>query len=162
MTSVLDVQGAPLSVGNDSTERQAYAFMVPADAIGPSKTFWHVLLTATVTSRAILPGLFTLRWKFAGLSVAILAETLLVSASSTLVAMLYCWIEPGSPDQATLWGIVLQNAGVMVAPAGARNNALTGPVTLASDQLLEVTVQFDTADVANTFTRGRVVLQRFA
>lgn len=158
MSSILDMQTTPLTVANDATEREIYSYTIPAGN-NVSKSLRRLLLGGSLTTRALLPGTFTLTVKFAGLSIAVVSETLnLAAPGSNYFANLDCALIPGAFDVAAIGGFFSQNAADAFPTAGARSKSTSGVVDLSIDQPFTVTMQFDTADAANVFTRSSAIL----
>jgi hypothetical protein len=153
MAFIKDVQFGPEHVSDDATEQTVYSFTLQANTVS-GVSLYRLMLAGSVSSRAVLPGTITLRYKCAGLSASIVAETLLPGVTlSNFVANLDCWVVPGSPNVVVLGGIFSQNAADVFPIAGARSAGTGGVIDLSVDQIVSATIQFDTADPGTVFTR---------
>lgn len=158
---LINFQNGPLTIVNDNTEQTLMAQLVAAGSI-VGITQYRIEIVASLSTRAVLPGVVTLRVRFGAVTAVIVNEAPLVGvANSRLLATLDVYFQPGSPDVGTLGGFVLQNAGNIFATPGDRVAGGSANIDLSIDNLLTATWQFATADPANSFTRTLASIAAF-
>lgn len=113
-----DFQGTALTIANDASEQVVYTTTVGVSLT--TATVYRIMLAGRMSTRALLPGTFTLTLKLDGLQTVIVSETLLTGVSNSgFAANLDGWIKPdGANSLVALSGAFVQNAGDMVTPPG--------------------------------------------
>lgn len=154
--AIQDFQFNPLVISNDNTEQVVYSATIPAFSVTTTYRY-QIILGGVISTRAVLPGTLTLRIRLdTGVSVVV-SETPLTGASNVRFnANLEAWFR--ADGNVGLSGFFVQNAGDLMTPSGARLGASATTVDVTQDNILTATIQFSTADPANTFTRGLAAL----
>lgn len=157
MPGVSDVQFTPLTVANDDTEQQVYAFNVTGGSITTASRY-QVVLSGVLSTRLLAPGTFTMRLRLGDSAVATIVDESMVlgAANARYTANLEAWLRP---DNAVgLGGFFAQHANDIFTTSGVRLSSAAASVDLSVDQLLSVSVQFSAADPDNSFTRALAAL----
>lgn len=154
MADIKDFQGSTVTVSNDASERTIYNYTVAGGTI-MSATLFRLLLAGWISTKAVLPGTLTLKFKCGGFSTTILSDTMLTGVTaSNFVASFDCWLIPGgASDTIVVSGLFSPNATDIFGTGGSRSYGANTNVALSGDLPLSVTTQFSTADTANILTR---------
>jgi len=157
MHDIADVQTNAIVVSNDSTERTIYSVTVPANSIN-SATLYQLLMAGTMSSLGSSPGNMTMRVHMGSTTETVFSEALNAGISSSgWISNINCWMLPSGVS--ALGGFFLQNSAEIFSTAGGRiHPAAVGAQDFTIDNTVSVTIQFDTADPANVFTRGVAAL----
>ena len=155
MSGVSDVQFSNITVTNDTGEQIVYAKTIPGGSI-TTATRYQVVLTGTI-SAAAAPGNIAIRVNLGSASVDIVNEALLaLSSNAHFTCNAEIWLR--NDNVVGLGGFFAQNAAEIFTSSGVRLNSNASALNLTVDQLLTVTVQFSTADPANSFMRSLAAL----
>jgi hypothetical protein len=156
---IIDFQGSAVTVANTNVETAVFNYTVLANSIN-TVSLYRLMLTGTLSSKLVTPGTITLRHKFGSLEVAVMTETPNVNLSGVgFICNLDCWIMPGSSaNVVAVGGFVSQSGGDLFLPSGVRSSSAAAAKDLTVNNLITTTVQWQTADANNSFTRSIAAL----